>query len=153
MATQRRSLPALEKLKSQHQQLLKNYHNPRIMAVLDEIAAEKAEQSNVVMKAIEEYVLKNYPQCKRFLKCESGHSTSDGTSIKLGFKFEATVNPKQVAKLNELKKKADADKMALEQWYTRFLSNCASGDSVPDFRLAHLEGTSSERKHYYGGYV
>lgn len=148
MASQRRSIPALNLLKAQHKARIENYHKPMQVKVVREAKEIRHKMAKAIIDDIESYAITRYPELRLLLKCESGHSTDNGGIISIGLKFEPklTVQRDMLAKF---KMAEAADLAALEDWYTEFLQSSAGGSDTPVFNLPHLVGVSAEYTHRY----
>jgi hypothetical protein len=147
--SQRRSIPALNLLKQQHERKIENYHKPRQRYIVDSVNEICNKQAKEIIKDIEDYATRKYPSLKLLLKCESGHSQFNNNIIEVGFKFYAIGVEKQRASMEKLKLEESKDRKDLEEWYTRFLSSMAGGEELPEFGPDHLKDVSSEYVHRY----
>jgi hypothetical protein len=144
MTNQRRSLPALEKLKEQHTRRINNFHNPKIKDIVGVARSISLEEASEIIKDVEAYALKKYPQLSKLLKCETGHSQAVNGRVEIGFKFTSSKVGKERERIETIKRSRSSDMAALEEWYMRFLASCAGGQDLPAFVPKHLEGVSME---------
>lgn len=150
--TQRRSLPALNLLKVQHKNKIDNFYQPMKKKVVERARAKKNEEMKLIIKDIENYALKKFPNLSLYLKCESGHSTPDNRGgISVGFKVETSSDAAERVELRTIEISEADDLKALETWYTNFLTACAGGDDLPLFERAHLDSVSSTTPEWING--
>ena len=149
MTSQRRSIPALNLLKSQHKNQIDNYHKPRQAKVVA-LAKEKAHRrGKEIIEDIERYATTKYPELKTLLKCESRHSKADMSSLDLGFTFTPACIDDERKRLASLKDEEARDFAALEAWYTAFLTSSAGGSDTQVFDVPYLRGVSAGYTNYY----
>ncbi len=132
MASHRRSIPALERLKNEYLSVLKKHHNPLISAAEKEIDEFSVARAKEIKKEIEEFA-KKFPEVTVKLKCEFGASATTSSSITIGLNFSAKVPKATSENVARLKKAADDDRKRLDQWYLNCLSSMAIGDGIPAF--------------------
>lgn len=151
MASQRRSLPALNMLKSQHERRIANYHKPKQKAVAEKGKQEIAKQAKEIIDDVEEYIFKTWgKRVSKRLKCELHSSYKDNMKvIEVVVNFHPTAAAEERRVLEELKAAEKKDIMSLDSWYTSFLSNCAGGGELPEFDPHHLRNIGYEYRCYY----
>jgi len=143
MSTHRRSLPALDRLKYSLRSKIEKAHSPAISQLGIDIGKINEARAKEIIEDVEGYALKKYPELRKLLKCENGHSVKNYSNIQVGLGFESTHSKEIVALKNKLKKEEDemnAHINALDQWETRCLMSMAAGEGFPEFDMKGIDG-------------
>jgi hypothetical protein len=149
--TQRRSLPALDRLESAIRSKITNLHEPKKKELRTQISEINGKRAKEIIADIERYAAEKYPELSIPLKCERAHSTVNSDNIQVGFNFLGSKDPlaSQLKLFLVQEEGSHSDDLRiLERWKMGCLQAMAAGEGFPPIGIAGLEDVSSEQKYY-----
>ena len=142
MTTTRRSIAALNLLKSRYSEKISLKYQKEIQDLSSEISKKNEESYKDLMKRMEDALFEKFngEHIEKILKCESHHSEyntySKTITIGIRLKFDGKETEALRKKLDAVMEKKAKDQKRLEDtWEMDALRAYAQGEGLPDFEV------------------